>query len=424
MAPKKKSTDPFDWMKGGLFGYKPLKPAPVPRKPKELGIKIAIVYSGKGGVGKSTTTSNLYKCAVARGLKAAILDADINTPSINLLAEGEHVYTSHDFGHGRLITDHVIKMWFRDCANKVVKAGVDILFVDMPPSISALHTNLFKIVRNASMLMVTQPHDLSRQDNFRASVTVKDYSIKTVGTLVNMCEESYQLQGGEVAAVPFAGKLDSSLPLQLYRDTYESVLDILLGTEVGSFEEAEGDPSAKFDETITIDTILKSFKNYRKMEFVNLSTWEDVVDAIEDNAPAGLAWDRFLQENNTERLKRLCDAFSESRTALFMCNTKIPPTETALIPLLICPCTFERSGKYHYNVPCVVMHTPWGQQKLFAHEVIPVSLEDINASISDYVPMSNGGYFPKFEAVQAIDNAFGVYGGWEEKYSEVEKYLN
>ncbi|HDQ25214.1 MAG TPA: chromosome partitioning protein, partial [bacterium] len=47
------------------------------------GIKsIIAVGSGKGGVGKSTVTANLALAMAKRGIKTAVLDADVYGPTI------------------------------------------------------------------------------------------------------------------------------------------------------------------------------------------------------------------------------------------------------------------------------------------------------------------------------------------------------
>lgn len=44
-------------------------------------MKAIIIYSGKGGVGKTTTTANIARLLAKQGNKVFIIDADINTPS-------------------------------------------------------------------------------------------------------------------------------------------------------------------------------------------------------------------------------------------------------------------------------------------------------------------------------------------------------
>lgn len=53
-------------------------------------MKAVIIYSGKGGVGKTTTTANIARLLAKQGKKVFIIDADINTPSMNTEFEGEH----------------------------------------------------------------------------------------------------------------------------------------------------------------------------------------------------------------------------------------------------------------------------------------------------------------------------------------------
>lgn len=48
-----------------------------------IAMKAIIVYSGKGGVGKTTTTANIARLLAEQGNKVFIIDADINTPSMN-----------------------------------------------------------------------------------------------------------------------------------------------------------------------------------------------------------------------------------------------------------------------------------------------------------------------------------------------------
>ncbi len=50
-------------------------------------MKAIIIYSGKGGVGKTTTTANIARLLAKQGNKVFIIDADINTPSMNTVQQ-------------------------------------------------------------------------------------------------------------------------------------------------------------------------------------------------------------------------------------------------------------------------------------------------------------------------------------------------
>ncbi|MBD0337631.1 MAG: septum site-determining protein MinD, partial [Cyanobacteria bacterium Co-bin13] len=60
--------------------------------------RIIVVTSGKGGVGKTTCTSNLGMALAQRGLKVAVIDADFGLRNLDLLLglENRIVYTALD----------------------------------------------------------------------------------------------------------------------------------------------------------------------------------------------------------------------------------------------------------------------------------------------------------------------------------------
>lgn len=405
-----------------------------PRAPKKPDHMVTcIVYSGKGGVGKTTTTANLYKTAVARGMKVAVLDADVNTPSTNLLIQGDMVFTAHgSLPDSQILTQPVVKMWFRDCIKKMKAQKVDLLLVDMPPSISDLHISTLKIVSNPVLLMVTQPHDLSRQDNFRALKVLESVGIKSSGTLVNMAPDGYELLSGEISKVGFAGKLDSDLPFTMFRDGYESTLDYVLSmAKPSEFSETKFNESAHFDESITFDTIRSSIKSWRHAEFVNLSTWDRVREAIEDYMDGvgmfDIREDELLSWNNAERVERMVEHFKSDDRPLFMVH-KPPFTNIRIFPGTILPATFGRK-KSHYNLPVAMVNVPWGDEKvtLFPHEVIPADVDMIADNLHGMIPLENGGYLPSMEMLEDLEANFGrlmgFWGGWEDDYNEILKKI-
>ena len=145
--------------------------------------KVIAVVSGKGGVGKSLVTSMLAVSAAKKGLKTAILDADITGPSIpkmygihenakgseagmfpceakdgtrimsvNLLLEHE---SDPVIWRGPVIAGAVKQFW-----NEAVWGDVDYLFVDMPPGTGDVPLTVFQSLPVDGIVIVTSPQEL------------------------------------------------------------------------------------------------------------------------------------------------------------------------------------------------------------------------------------------------------------------------
>lgn len=145
--------------------------------------KVIGVVSGKGGVGKSLVTSLLATTAQQRGLRTAILDADITGPSIpkifgiherakgtddgivpavtqtgisvmslNLLTKDE---TDPVIWRGPIIAGMVKQFW-----TDVLWGDVDYLFVDMPPGTGDVPLTVFQSIPVDGIVIVTTPQEL------------------------------------------------------------------------------------------------------------------------------------------------------------------------------------------------------------------------------------------------------------------------
>lgn len=145
--------------------------------------RVVAVASGKGGVGKSLVTCLLAAAAAKRGLKAAVLDADITGPSIprafgisggtvngpngivpcvskggvrimslNILVEnpGDPVVW-----RGPVIAGAVKQFW-----TDVFWDDVDIMFVDMPPGTGDVPLTVFQSLPVDGVVVVASPQEL------------------------------------------------------------------------------------------------------------------------------------------------------------------------------------------------------------------------------------------------------------------------
>lgn len=154
---------------------------------------VIAVASGKGGVGKSTVTSNLAIALAAAGYKVGLLDADIFGPSVPIMlgAEGDRPVLSENksFSGGDLIAPIVrygVKMlsigFFVDPGKAIVWRGamatnaikqlvtegdwgeLDYLLIDMPPGTSDIHISLVGLVKMTGAIVVSTPQKVALAD--------------------------------------------------------------------------------------------------------------------------------------------------------------------------------------------------------------------------------------------------------------------
>ncbi|MCR5210359.1 MAG: Mrp/NBP35 family ATP-binding protein [Lachnospiraceae bacterium] len=170
---------------------------------------VIAVISGKGGVGKSMVTGLLADSAQARGLKTAILDADITGPSIprmfgikdkagydgknvvpvktsngidtmsiNLLLDNE---TDPVLWRGSLISGAVKQFW-----TDVAWGDVDCMFVDMPPGTGDVALTVMQSLPVEGIVIVTSPQELVGMIVSKAVKMAEMMNIPVLGIVENL----------------------------------------------------------------------------------------------------------------------------------------------------------------------------------------------------------------------------------------------
>ncbi len=171
--------------------------------------KVIAVVSGKGGVGKSLTTSLLASFAQKQGLSVGIMDADVTGPSIprmfgvkdraegseegilpvltpegmqlmsmNLLLPDE---TSPVLWRGPIIAGAVMQFW-----TDVVWKDLDLLFIDMPPGTGDVPLSVFQSIPISGIVVVTTPQDLVKMIVEKAVNMAAMMNIPVLGIVENM----------------------------------------------------------------------------------------------------------------------------------------------------------------------------------------------------------------------------------------------
>lgn len=402
-------------------------------------MKVILIYSGKGGVGKTTTTVNLAKIYLEQGKKVAILDGDINTPSIPVYfpkdktVENLSVYsTGYEFESGMIYMEKsLIRKFIGKSIDDILKNQPDILLVDTPPSITDVHINLIEKLKVSGVLIVTQPTELSRSDVKRTGIFFQNRNIDIIGIVENMCYDNNTIDyiWKTIGRIPFAESFSGEKALESNKDIYSEIANTLLNVDAVVLENKK---RFLFDETITYESIEEDFRasgkwgeaKRKELKFINLSSWSKVregllYDDINFTTPFR---DRLLDESTFERVERLVKAFEDDEESYFMVINS-PSTEIKLITGEIGQCSMVMKPS-HYNLPCVKYKTKLGEVVLFPHEVMPISAKQINDFIADgYHLLPDGRYMPPKESVEELYNTFGsrvgLLSNWENEYDKV-----
>ncbi|SDE18722.1 Mrp/NBP35 family ATP-binding protein [Kordiimonas lacus] len=180
-----------------------------PPTPTEIpGVKhIVAVASGKGGVGKSTTSINLAVALRDQGLKVGVLDADIFGPSLPMLLG---VDDKPDIKNKIIqpIVAHGLKVmsigFLIDVDQPVVWRGprvmgatqqllkdvawgpLDVLIVDMPPGTGDVQLTMVQQAPLTGAVIVSTPQDLALIDARKGLAMFRKVDVPIMGIIENM----------------------------------------------------------------------------------------------------------------------------------------------------------------------------------------------------------------------------------------------
>ena len=190
------------------FSYAPI----VSSKQKIQNIKLIVaVASGKGGVGKSTVTTNLAACLAKQGINVGVLDADIYGPSMPIMfgLAGESI-TSKDgksmepferFGvHlnsiGFVVPEEKATIWRGPMASRALMQvlnetnwpELDILLVDMPPGTGDIQLTMSENIKCDGALIVTTPQNVALADAEKGINMFEKVNTPILGLVENMSQ--------------------------------------------------------------------------------------------------------------------------------------------------------------------------------------------------------------------------------------------
>ncbi len=169
---------------------------------------IVAVASGKGGVGKSTTATNLALALAIRGLKVGVLDADIYGPSQPRMLgisgkpqspDGKTLLPMENYGVkcmsiGFLVPEDTPMIWrgpmvqsaLQQMLRDVDWGELDILVVDMPPGTGDAQLTMAQQVPLAGAVIVSTPQDIALIDAKKGLNMFRKVDIPVLGIIENM----------------------------------------------------------------------------------------------------------------------------------------------------------------------------------------------------------------------------------------------
>jgi len=240
-----------------------------PSGPILPGVKnIIAVASGKGGVGKSTVTTNLAVALAQSGAKVGLIDADIFGPSIptmfncefekpevqvinnkNFIIPIEH-YGVKLISIGFLTPPDSAVVWRGPMASSALKqffadavwGDLDYLLIDLPPGTSDIHLTMVQTVPVTGAVIVTTPQKVALTDATKAIAMFKQsgISVPILGIVENMAyftpeelpDNKYFIfgnDGGKNLAEKFSVPLLGQIPLvQGIRESGDSGLPAVM----------------------------------------------------------------------------------------------------------------------------------------------------------------------------------------------------
>jgi len=178
-------------------------------KPLVPGVRsIVAVASGKGGVGKSTTTANLALALATLNLRVGVLDADIYGPSQPRMLgisgrpsspDGKILKPMEGYGikcmsMGFLVAEDTPMIWrgpmvtsaLQQMLRDVAWGELDILVVDMPPGTGDAQLSMSQQVPLTGVVIVSTPQDIALLDARKGLNMFRKVDVPVLGIVENM----------------------------------------------------------------------------------------------------------------------------------------------------------------------------------------------------------------------------------------------
>ena len=201
------------------------------------------VASGKGGVGKSTVSTNLAVALAQSGARVGLMDADIYGPNIPTMMGVHDIPGTKEnkllpaeahgvklMSMGFLVKPGQPLIWRGPMLNSAIRqfladvewGELDYLIIDLPPGTGDASLSLAQILPLSGVVIVTLPQTVSLEDAGRGLEMFRTLEIPILGIVENMRGEMFGSGGGEdlarIAKVPFLGSVPMDSAVRISGD--------------------------------------------------------------------------------------------------------------------------------------------------------------------------------------------------------------
>jgi len=220
---------------------------------------IIAVASGKGGVGKSTVSTNIAVSLAKTGAKVGLMDADVYGPTIPALLGSHELpevtsenkiipvekYGIKFMSLGLLLPNNEPVIWRGPKIASIIQqflegvewGELDYLVVDLPPGTGDAPLSLAQLIPISGVVIVSTPEDVSMNIATKSLAMFRNLNVKILGIVENMsyfvcshCNERAEIFGhggakiaSEKLEVEFLGEIPLDIELRKCGDAGEPI---------------------------------------------------------------------------------------------------------------------------------------------------------------------------------------------------------
>ena len=211
-------------------------------KPGSL-TRVYAVASGKGGVGKSTVTTNLAAALASQGLSVGVVDADIygfsvprmlgvadKPTQVDQMIMPPQAYGIRVISIGMFVAGNAAVVWRGPMLHRALNqfladvwwGDLDVLLLDLPPGTGDIAISVAQLLPSAELVIVTTPQPAAAEVAERAGSIATQTHQRIVGVIENMAPmtmpdgtvlDLFGSGGGESTAAALAKTLGADVPL-------------------------------------------------------------------------------------------------------------------------------------------------------------------------------------------------------------------